>query len=257
MSPQQPFVPLGDATLAPPSGTPPPLPAAGPAPATPLAADPAPQLPPNMGASAADALPSAHDLPGLAAGDPVPRRRPGQRLLPPQLPPTPLTPQQRLLLLDTWQRSGLPAGDFAALVGVSRHTLSAWKQKFASQGPAGLLDQPRGGPKGSRLPDLTRRTIVLLKTANPDWGCQRISDMLWRGPALPASAAAVARVLHEAGYELEAVPSRAHPDHVRRFERAGPNQLWQTDLFTFVLKRHNRRVYLVAFLDDPSRFVVG
>src|SRR5262245_6826476 len=34
-----------------------------------------------------------------------------------------LTPQQRLLLLDAWRRSGLPAGDFAPLVGVSKHTL--------------------------------------------------------------------------------------------------------------------------------------
>src|SRR5690606_11920483 len=31
----------------------------------------------------------------------------------------------------------------------------------------------------------------------------------------------------------------------------------QTDLFTFVLKRQNRRVYLVAFLDDHSRFITG
>jgi hypothetical protein len=44
---------------------------------------------------------------------------------------------------------------------------------------------------------------------------------------------------------------------VRRFERARPNQLWQTDLFTFVLKRQNRRVYLVAFMDDHSRFITG
>src|SRR5207245_10165160 len=29
------------------------------------------------------------------------------------------------------------------------------------------------------------------------------------------------------------------------------------DLFTFVLKRQNRRVYLVAFMDDHSRFIVG
>ena len=42
-----------------------------------------------------------------------------------------------------------------------------------------------------------------------------------------------------------------------RFERAAPNQLWQTDLFTFVLKRQNRRVYLVAFMDDHSRFLTG
>ena len=44
---------------------------------------------------------------------------------------------------------------------------------------------------------------------------------------------------------------------MRHFERARPNQLWQTDLFTFVLKRQNRRVYLVAFMDDHSRFIVG
>jgi transposase InsO family protein len=162
-----------------------------------------------------------------------------------------------LLLLDTWQRSGLPAGDFAALVGISKHTLYAWKKKFDTQGPAGLLDQPRGAPAGSQLPELTKRAILLLKQSHPEWGCQRISDALLRGPALPASAAAVARVLHEAGYEVDEVPTAPHPDHVRHFERAQPNQLWQTDLFTFVLKRQNRRVYLVAFLDDHSRFVVG
>jgi transposase InsO family protein len=175
----------------------------------------------------------------------------------PAAPSTPLTAEQRLLLLDTWQRSGLPAGDFAPLVGLSKHTLYAWKKKFDQQGPAGLLDRPRGGLTGSRLPELTRRTILMLKQSNPDWGCQRISDMLLRGPALPASPTAVARVLHEAGYELEEVATRPHPDHVRRFERARPNQLWQTDLFTFVLKRQNRRVYLVAFMDDHSRFLVG
>src|SRR4029077_19769124 len=43
----------------------------------------------------------------------------------------------------------------------------------------------------------------------------------------------------------------------KHFERARPNQLWQTDLFTFVLKRENRRVHLVGFLDDHSRFIVG
>jgi hypothetical protein len=41
------------------------------------------------------------------------------------------SPEQRILLLDTWRRSGLPAKDFAALVGVSKHTLYKWKQQFA------------------------------------------------------------------------------------------------------------------------------
>jgi hypothetical protein len=65
------------------------------------------------------------------------------------------------------------------------------------------------------------------------------------------------RVLREAGYELVEQPTRPHPDHVRSFERATPNQLWQSDLFTFMLKRQNRRVYLVAFMDDHSRFITA
>jgi hypothetical protein len=35
---------------------------------------------------------------------------------------TPLTATQRLVLLDTWQRSGLPAGDFAAISGIPAHS---------------------------------------------------------------------------------------------------------------------------------------
>jgi len=198
-----------------------------------------------------------------AGNGPVPklagRGKAGKRLVADPAPERlPLTPQQRLLILDSWIRSGLPAGDFAPLVGISKHTLYAWKKRFEEHGPAGLTDQPRGAPDGSKLPDLTKRTILLLKQAHPDWGCQKISDLLLRGPALPASAAAVARVLRDAGYALEDVPGHApHDPPAHRFERAAANQLWQTDLFTFMLKRQNRRVYLVAFLDDHSRFITG
>ncbi len=187
-----------------------------------------------------------------------PARRPGRRLIrAEEVGRPPLTGEQRLWILDTWKRSGLPAGDFAPLVGVSKHTLYSWKKQFTEHGPAGLMERRRGVREGSRLPELTKRTILLLKEAHPEWGCERISAMLERGPALGASAGAVARALHEAGYQLEEVATHPHPDTVRHFERAKPNQLWQTDLFTFVLKRQNRRVYLVAFLDDHSRFIVS
>jgi transposase InsO family protein len=189
------------------------------------------------------------------------RRKPmGRGLVKPEASadkPSTYKPEQRLLILDCWQRSGLPAQDFADLVGMSKHTLYAWKKAFRLHGPAGLMDQQRGAKPGSKLPDLTQRSILMLKQAHPDWGCERISMMLARGPALGASPGAVARVLREAGYELEESPTHPHADKVRSFERATANQLWQTDLFTFVLKRQNRRVYLVAFLDDHSRFLVS
>lgn len=166
------------------------------------------------------------------------------------------TPRQRLLLLDTWLRSKLPAKDFGALVGVGKHTLYKWKRSFRDEGPAGLDDRPHPKP-GTRLTDEVKRAILMLKEAHPDWGQDRISAVLARTEAFGVSPATVGRFLDESGYQVQEAPTRPHPDKVRRFERARPNQMWQTDLFTFMLKRENRRVHLVAYMDDHSRFIVA
>src|SRR5262245_23240770 len=83
---------------------------------------------PVPGGDASGPLP-ADPGPTLAGipGGPTPRLvggrpRPGAALHKP--PPEPaFTPEQRLLVLDAWRRSGLPAGDFAPLVGISRLAL--------------------------------------------------------------------------------------------------------------------------------------
>jgi Homeodomain-like domain len=112
---------------------------------------PYPPFPPEPGGGPPD--PAAPILPedgspvqsdpedeGEGTGDPLPpsppRHRPprAHRLARPPDNPSPLTAEQRLLLLDTWRRSGLPAGDFAALVGISKHTLYDWKRKFEAGG---------------------------------------------------------------------------------------------------------------------------
>ncbi|MBZ5640342.1 MAG: DDE-type integrase/transposase/recombinase [Acidobacteriia bacterium] len=168
-----------------------------------------------------------------------------------------LTAEERFLVLDAWKRSGLPGGEFAKIVQVSAHTLNAWRRRFDEMGPEGLSDHPRGAPKGSRLPEATRRAILLMKESHPEWGTERIHAMLLRGEGFAASAGAILRVLDEAGYESADLPTSPHPDRPHFFERAKPNQLWQSDLFTFMLKRENRRVHLVVFMDDHSRFIVG
>jgi len=54
-------------------------------------------------------------------------------------------------------------------------------------------------------------------------------------------------------------PSRKKPQHnitrPRFFERSTPNQLWQSDIFTFRLG--GRYAYLIGFIDDYSRYMVG
>jgi transposase InsO family protein len=167
------------------------------------------------------------------------------------------SPQQRLLLLDTWMRSKLPATEFSVLVGVATHTLYEWRRRFEERGPAGLSDRAGGGGKGSRLPEPLRRAILMMKAQHPDWGQDRIHDVLLRSEGFGASPGAIARVLEEDGYVVEAAKGRPHGEEPVRFERARPNELWQTDLFTFLLRRESRRVHLVAFMDDHSRFVVG
>lgn len=174
----------------------------------------------------------------------------------PEEKPRSFTPEQRLLILDSWQRSGLPAGDFAPLVGVSTAALFKWRRLFEEHGPAGL-EERRGAPVGSKLSEVTRRAILLLKSTHVEWGQDRIHYELQRSKGLSASPSAIARVLTEAGYVVEAQPTRPHAAEPQRFERARPNQLWQTDLFTFRLKRQNRAVHLVGYMDDHSRFMVG
>jgi len=168
-----------------------------------------------------------------------------------------IAPAQRIVLLEVWAGSDLTAVDFAKMVGVTPHTLYEWRRRFQQHGPAGLMDRGRGVRTGSRLPEATQRAILLMKKQHKEWGCERIHDMLMRCEGYGASPGAIARVLKEGGYAVEEVPTSPHPEAIHHFERARPNQLWQSDLFTFLLKRENRRAYLVVFLDDHSRFITG
>jgi len=168
-----------------------------------------------------------------------------------------VTPEQKLLLIDAWRKSGLPGSDFADLVGYSYKTLYQWKRQYEKLGVEGLFGKPKGPKPGSRVPPVTRQAILLIKKDNPAYGCDRISQLLYRGPGLGVSPGAVSHVLEEEGFEAEERPTVRHPDKPRRFERAKPNQLWQSDLFTFTIKRRRHRVHLVAFMDDHSRFIVG
>jgi transposase InsO family protein len=48
---------------------------------------------------------------------------------------------------------------------------------------------------------------------------------------------------------------KKNPAKPRFFERAKPNQLWQSDIMTFRLAGKN--AYLIGYLDDYSRYITG
>ncbi len=146
----------------------------------------------------------------------------------------------------------------AALVfGLSPTTVSSWLRAYDLGGTEGLKPQRRGPPERRQdAQDPRRQAVTATRRAHPSYGTRRIRDEVARREGLGVSETEVRRMLHEEGLlaEAQAREPREHPE--RRFERAQPNQLWQSDIFTFLLRRHER-LYVAAFLDDHSRFVVG
>ncbi len=173
------------------------------------------------------------------------------------------SPEERRALLEAWARSGMSAEMFAATVGLSPKTLYHWRRRVAKAGPKGLepdrLGRPPGSGAGSRLPEPVKEAIVATKARFPTFGLEKVRQYLGRFLGLRVSARGVGRVLEEAA-PVNAPPPRRRPPSrpaLRRFERARPGQLWQTDITSYVLARHHRRVYLVAFVDDHSRYIVS
>ena len=140
-------------------------------------------------------------------------------------------------------------------VGVSRSCLGLWLEAFRSNGEAGL-EPAKSGPRKHRLPAPITDQILELKRQNPTFGIKRISQVLRRWFFLPASPETVRQRLHEADLMGDRPPRKQRNiTRPRFFERATPNQMWQTDIFTFRLG--GRYAYLIAFMDDYSRFIVG
>jgi transposase InsO family protein len=100
------------------------------------------------------------------------------------------------------------------------------------------------------------RKIGEVKRQQPTFGVKRISQWLKRMLFLKASPETVRQALYQQGL-MPKTKKKAprNPPKPRFFERSTPNQLWQSDIFTFRLG--GRNAYLIGFVDDYSRYVVG
>jgi transposase InsO family protein len=155
---------------------------------------------------------------------------------------------------------GTKEAEVAKAFGVKPPTVGKWLKLFRDKGVAGLKSRRAEVNALKRKPsvgsEVKREQVVALKREHETWGTRRISDVLARFEGLGVSEQQVRRILHEAGLIESPPPAREREHPPRRFERATPNQLWQSDIFTFRLRRAER-LYVCVFMDDHSRFVVG
>src|SRR5262245_50741394 len=154
-------------------------------------------------------------------------------------------------------KEGFTRNAIAVELDIAVATLDRWVARFRHHGEQGLLDEATGPHPGQpKVPPAVTEHILALKKDNPSFGVKRISQWLRRLFFLSASAETVRARLHQAGLLTSAsLPKKRNLTRPRFFERATPNQLWQSDIFTFRLG--GRYAYLIAFLDDYSRYVTG
>lgn len=200
--------------------------------------------------------------------------------------------EERRRAVEAYAQSGMTVRDFARTWGLSTSTLSQWLAIYRTAGPKGLEPRARGPRRGARargeggasasksadastststtsagaspssprsLPASVHDEIARTKLRFPDFGLKRIRDFLARFHGVSVSTGTVARTLDAREIERAPPPTprKRRRELPRRFERALANDLWQTDITSFVIGRSRLRVYLIVFLDDFSRFVVS
>lgn len=162
----------------------------------------------------------------------------------------------RLRAVKLRLEEGIPVSLLCKELGVGEQTLWEWLKRYRESGEAGLGDRVVVPGNRQKLPLAVRKKIVEIKRREPLFGVKRISHLLRRVFFLRASPETVRRALkREALISPSQKKSHRNPPRPRFFERTSPNQMWQSDIFTFRLG--GRYAYLIGFMDDYSRYVVG
>ena len=158
------------------------------------------------------------------------------------------TPSQIAQALERVAANGVrPA---AKELGISRNALRDWERKAAKaakgEGPA-----PTSGPDPKTVEERRDAAILAEWRKQQGLGPSQIRNQLRRA-GIKVSVHTVRRVMEDAGYRPPKVERR---EHTKDYEAVRPGQLWHLDfLHRFV---HGQKVFVLAIIDDYSRFVTG
>ena len=173
------------------------------------------------------------------------------------------TVSEKLEVVQARQR-GLTLAELFALYRVHSHAVSKWVKAYDDQGIAGLEQTGNRAVRGKSARVAAAEQVLEQATRVADAapatavGAGKAQGALYRHGFLGLARETVRQLLRRRGRGpiLLGRRRRNKPPRVRSFERANPNDLWQTDIMSFMIKGQYR-VYLIGFMDDHSRFLVG
>jgi transposase InsO family protein len=171
------------------------------------------------------------------------------------------TPEFKLRVVKQAVEGKLNGNEVLKTFGVGPSTWFRWKKLYVEGGEAAILSDGNTPKKSRKKPASAaeaklREHVLETKQKYPFFGIGRIWTWIRRTIFLPVSYRFVRRTLKEEGL-IEPPPKKKRRDpKPKTFERARPNQLWQSDITAFTITK-GLRVYLIGFMDDHSRYMVG
>lgn len=135
-----------------------------------------------------------------------------------------------------------------SLLQCSRRSIERYRKAFLLRGVDGIIDHRHSNYQ--KLTSAEKTHIISLKTRDRWRSARNIRDAL----SLRIHAKQVQRIFAVSGLTRQNL-IRVKPIH--RFEAAHPNDLWQTDIMGKIEFPKIGTLYLIATIDDYSRFVLA
>jgi len=155
---------------------------------------------------------------------------------------------KRIEIIQSLVSSTITKHQAAELLDCTARTIENYKRRYKLQGEVGLRDRRRSN--FSRLTPQDRQRIIALKKADRWRSARNIVDKL----GLPVHEITVWRICKKENLVRENI---RRVKALQRFEAKHPNDLWQTDIMGRIDFPNLGSVYLIATIDDCSRFCLA
>lgn len=154
--------------------------------------------------------------------------------------------EERQVILLSFLAGEISKEKAANLLGCTERTIRNYKKVYRAYGKEGLRDNRHSNYH--KLSQTQRETIVDLKKKDRWRSGRNIRDHL----KLPVHRRTINAIFQEEGLARE---NNKRVKAIQRFEADNPNDLWQTDIMGKIDFPNIGILYLIATLDDHSRFV--
>lgn len=166
---------------------------------------------------------------------------------------TPMSQRREFVLLALTEGTNIRS--LCQRYGISPKTGYKWINRYQTEGPSGLTDQPRvprSFPK--QTPKPVEEAVLAVRDKHPAWGGRKIHARLSARGETPVPVPSTIQAILQRYGRIDPAESEKHKPW-QRFEHEAPNRLWQMD-FKGHFQVDGRPCHPLTVLDDHSRFSV-